>query len=572
MRATQFYAPTLRQAPGDAELPSHRLLLRGGFIRPLGSGTYTFLPLGLRALRNIERIVREEMDRAGALEIHMPVLQPRELWERTGRWDDFQPTPLRVKDRAGRWFCLGPTHEENVTDLVAADITSYRELPLTLYQIQTKFRDEMRPRGGLIRVKEFLMKDAYSFDTSMEGLDKSYIAMFDAYVRIFARLQLDVVIVEADAGSMGGFGTREFTLLCEHGEDTVFMCSSCDYRANLECATARRPLPPAALPERETAGPTLVETPDMKTVEQVCAFLKVGPEKLIKTLLVKADDRFYAALVRGDREMNEIKLSRAIDAKELRMALPEEVEKLTGAPVGFSGPVGLSSTVTIIADNEVVTMSDFVVGANKADAHLVGVNLDVDFKVAQFADLRRAEAGDHCPCCDEGELVAHRGIEIGHVFKLGTKYSVDLDANYLDEHGEQHPIIMGCYGFGVSRCLAALVEANHDDNGIVWPLAAAPFQVAVLLLDPQIPELAATAETVVAELEGAGYSVLLDDRDQRPGVKFKDADLIGYPMRVVVGKKAAEAGNIEVKRRRDGEERIVPIAEAVNAVAELASG
>ena len=571
IRATAYYAPTLRQAPADAEIPSHQLLLRGGFIRPLSAGAYSFLPLGLRVLRNIERVVREEMDAAGAMEVHMPVLQPRELWERSGRWTEFQPPLLKFQDRAGRWFCLGPTHEENITDLVGGDISSYREMPFTLYQIQTKFRDEIRPRGGLIRVKEFSMKDAYSFDIDLPGLDKSDDLMYDAYVNLCRRLELDVLIVEADAGSMGGFGTREFMLPCEHGEDTVFICSACDYRSNSECAIGKH-LPPGPLPAGEGgngAGVTLVPTPDTKTVEQVCAFLHVAPTQLVKTLLVKADDRLIAALVRGDRELNEIKLSRLLGCKEMRMAQPEEVQRLTNAPVGFSGPVGLPPQVTIIADEQVADLADFVVGANQADAHFTGVNLS-DFTVSQWADIRRAEIGDSCPCCDGGELLTQRGIELGHVFKLGTKYSEALDALYLDEAGAQHPIVMGCYGFGVSRAMAGLVEAHHDDNGIAWPMSVAPFQVAVLMLDPQVPELAQLAEDVAAEIEAAGFSVMLDDRDQRPGVKFKDADLIGYPLRVVIGRKSAEAGNVEVKRRRDGEERIVARAEVVAAVQDLA--
>ncbi len=568
MRASQYYAPTLRQAPAEAEIPSHKLLVRGGFIRPLTAGVFTFLPLGLRVLRRVENIVREEMNAAGALEVFMPVLQPQELWEKTGRWDTFQPQPLRTEDRTGRWFCLGPTHEEVITDLVAGEITSYRQLPLTLYQIQTKFRDEMRPRGGLIRVKEFTMKDAYSFDIDQAGLDRSYQAMYEAYVRIFDRLGLEVVVVEAEAGSMGGHDTREFMVLAESGEDTVFMCDSCDYAANAECAAAR---PPEPTKSRDKLGEAvLVDTPGTTTIEQVCAVLGTAPDQLVKTLLYKADDGFVAALVRGDRELNETKLQRVAQADELRMATAEEILQLTGAEVGYSGPVGLPDNVQIIADHQIAAMSDFVVGANQSDAHLVGVNAEVDFRVDRYADLQQAGAGDGCPQCAEGYLTAHRSIEMGHIFKLGSKYSQSLDAVFTDAEGREQPMVMGCYGIGVSRAVAAIVEQHHDENGIIWPLSVAAFDVVILLLDPENDELTAVANGLATELEQDGFEVMVDDRAERPGVKFKDADLIGYPLIIVVGRRTADSGEVEVRRRADSTEKVVAADDAAVAVRELA--
>lgn len=548
MHASQYYLPTLRQAPAEAELASHRLLLRGGFIRPLAAGVFSFLPLGLRVLRKVEEIIREEMNRAGGVEVLLPVLHPRELWERTGRWSAFQPTPLRVKDRNDREFCLGPTHEEVITDLVARDVTSYRQVPLTLYQIQTKFRDEIRPRGGLIRVKEFTMKDAYSFDVDAAGLDRSYQAMYDAYVRIFERLGLPVEIVEAEAGSMGGHDTREFMVLTDSGEDTIFICDSCGYSANAECAQVR---PPAPTSRQRAAEPRQVATPNAKTIDAVCAMLGLPPNRLIKTLIYRAGEGYVAALVRGDRELNEFKLAGLLQVSDLRMATPEEIASVTGGPVGFSGPIGLPQNVRILADCEIAALTDAVVGANQPDAHLVGADPGVDFQVETYADLREAVHGDPCGRCS-GTLQAKRAVEVGHVFKLGTKYSAALGAVVDDEHGEQQPLIMGCYGIGVSRIVAAVAELYHDDNGLRWPAAVAPFTVAVLLLDPDREDLRVLAEKITGDLESAGQEVLLDDREERAGVKFKDADLIGYPVRVVIGRRTAESGEVELQRRSDG--------------------
>ncbi len=568
MRATQYYAPTLRQAPAEAEIPSHKLLVRGGFIRPLTSGVFTYLPLGLRVLRRVEQVVREEMNRAGAIEVSMPVLQPQELWERTGRWDTFLPQPLRSEDRTGRWFCLGPTHEEVITDLVAGEVTSHKQLPLNLYQIQTKFRDEMRPRGGLMRAKEFTMKDAYSFDADWEGLDRSYQAMCEAYLRIFERLELEVLIVEAEAGSMGGRDTREFMCLNENGEDTVLMCDSCDYAANAECATSRVCEPealegPGGVYER-------IDTPGATTIQAISEMLDMPAQKMLKTLLYQADERFVAALVRGDRDLNETKLQRATSAEQLRMATAAEIEELTGGPVGFSGPVGLPDEVEIVADDEIKLLRNAVVGANEADAHLVGVSVGRDFEVGRYADLRQGAAGDLCPQCEDGKLQAQRAIEMAHIFKLDTRYSEELGALYTSEEGERKPMVMGCYGMGVSRAMAAIVEEHHDDSGIIWPQEVAPFDIVILLLDPDKTELAEIAENLTVQLEETGYEVMLDDRDERPGVKFNDADLIGYPISVIVGRRTEESGEVEV-RRRDGEEQVVAVSEALSAVQKLAA-
>lgn len=566
MLASQYYMPTLREAPAEAEIPSHRLLLRGGFIRPVAAGIFTFLPLGQRVLSNIERIVREEMNRAGAHEVLMPVLHPKELWERSGRWDTFQPTPLRVQDRSERWFCLGPTHEEIITALVAMDLDSYRDLPVTLYQIQVKFRDELRPRGGLIRCKEFIMKDAYSFGRTREELDEAYDAMYDAYVRIFERLGLPIVVVEAEAGSIGGTDTREFMLLSDNGEDTVFMCDTCDYASNAECAVSRSPEPQ---PVEGESRRELVATPDAKTVEQVTKMLGTTPDRLVKTLLYRAGDRFIAALVRGDRSLNEFKLARVVGDVPLRMAEDAEVQELTGARVGFAGPVGLPDEVTIIADYEVGVMRDFVTGANADDAHFTGVNVGIDFEVDQWADLREACHGDPCARCESGTLQARRCIELAHVFKLGTKYSAALGATFVDSDGNEQVAIMGCYGVGVSRIVAGVVEHFHDDNGIIWPREAAPFEVAILLLSPDDEDLRAIADDFYEKLQAAGIEVLYDERDVSPGIKFAEADLIGYPVRAVIGRKTRQEGKIELRRRRDGEEQFAAIDDAVAAVQSL---
>ncbi|MGQ9731596.1 MAG: proline--tRNA ligase [Candidatus Zipacnadales bacterium] len=566
MRVSQLYIPTLREVPADAKLVSHRLLLRGGFIRMVCAGVFSYLPLGLRVLRKIEGIVREEMNRAGAFEVLLPALNPADLWKQTGRWWSFQPPPLKLKDGAGREFLLGPTHEEIMTDLAAQDLRSYRQLPFTLYQIQTKFRDELRPRGGLIRAREFVMKDAYSFDADAESLHTSYMAMYEAYCRIFRRLELPTVICEASAGSMGGTDTKEFMLICEEGEDTLFLCDTCDYTSNAECAESRR-AEPAQMGDR-FGERDLIETPNARTVEEVCAMLGVTPDQLVKTLLYVADGEYVAALIRGDRELNETKLANYLGATELRMASEEEIEQVTGAPLGFTGPVGLPRSVRIIADHDIALMHDFVVGANQADAHIVGVDVGQDFAVEAYADIRQAMEGDACPRCEEGLLRAARGIELAHVFKLGQKYARDLGCVYSDETGHEQIVTMGCYGVGVSRIMSAVVEHFHDQDGIIWPAAIAPYDAIILLLDSD-QELAAIAERACSDLAAAGLEALLDDRNERPGVKFKDADLIGYPVRIVVGRKTKQEGLLEVRRRRDRVEVTATTDQLVETVRKL---
>ena len=551
MRLSRYYAPTLKEDPAEAEVISHKLMLRAGMIRKLTSGVYTFLPLGLRSLDKAARIVREEMDRAGALEILMPGVQPANLWQETGRWEFYGKELLRFKDRHDRDCCLGPTHEEVVTDLIRHEVRSYRQLPLNLYQVQWKFRDEIRPRFGLMRGREFLMKDAYSFDKDENEAAASYKAMYDAYVRIFNRLTLKFRAVEADTGSIGGSYSHEFMVLAATGEDTVAACTACEYGANLEKAEAVAPSNPKPVktPEKQK-----VPTPGVHTVEQVAAFLKVPARRIVKTLLYVADGEPVAALVRGDRELNEIKLKTALKATEdVTLATPEQVKAWTNAPVGFAGPVGLNPDVvkTILADRELAHGTDWVTGANEADAHFIHVDLDDDAFITGYADLRSVEEGDPCPRCATG-LTLTRGIEVGHVFKLGYKYSQAMRAVYLDLQGKEQLIYMGCYGVGVSRVVAAAIEQNHDGNGIIFPPPLAPFEVAVACLDVK-GEAMEKAEAIHGWLESQGIDVLLDDRDERPGVKFKDLDLMGFPMQVVVGGKGLARGIIEVKDRRTGE-------------------
>ncbi|NPA49375.1 MAG: proline--tRNA ligase [Thermodesulfobacteria bacterium] len=561
MRLSRYFLPTLREDPAEAEVISHKLMLRAGMIRRLASGIYSFLPLGLRALRKVERIVREEMDRAGALEVLLPLVQPAELWKETDRWDRFGKELLRFKDRKEHDFCLGPTHEEVITDLVRGEVRSYRQLPLILYQIATKFRDEIRPRFGLMRGREFIMKDAYSFDADEEGLDRSYRLMYETYERIFSRCGLRFTAVLADTGAIGGEESHEFMVLAETGEDVIASCPSCGYAANLEMAEAVREY---FYPEEEERPLEKVSTPGVRKVEEVAAFLGVPTWKLVKTLLYLVDGKPYAVLVRGDHELNEVKLRRALGAEKVEMADPETVERLTGAPVGFAGPVGLSG-LTIIADKAVAGLKNFVTGANEEDAHYVNVNHPRDFKIEAFFDLRNVTEGDLCPRCGK-PLELTRGIEVGHVFKLGTKYSEAMGATFLDREGKERPFVMGCYGIGVSRTVAAAIEQNHDENGIIWPLALAPFHAALLTLGAD-SDLLQASERLYQALWESGVEVLWDERDERPGVKFKDADLIGLPYRVVLGKKFKSEGKVEIKPRRGGETLMLSPDEAVSFLA-----
>jgi len=520
-------------------------MLRAGLIRKLAAGIYTYLPLGLRIIRKVEQIVREEMNRAGAQELLMPIASPAELWRETGRWDYYGKELLRFKDRHERDFCLGPTHEEVITDLFRREVRSYRQLPLNFYQIQTKFRDEIRPRFGLMRGREFIMKDAYSFDVDEAGAKASYQNMYEAYSRIFARCGLIFRAVEADTGLIGGDISHEFMVLAETGEATIVYTETGTYAANLERAEV---LPP---PEGDTSplrAFTRVATPQRRTVEEVTSFLKIPPARLVKTLLYTAEKETVAVLIRGDHDVNEVKLARLLGVNEVQLAASDKVAALTGAPVGFAGPIGLK--IRLLADHAVRSMTNFVVGANEADAHYVDANVDRDFSVERFADLRNAQAGDRSPRGD-GALVVAKGIEVGHVFLLGTKYSQKMNATILDDQGKERLAIMGCYGIGIGRTAAAAVEQNHDDKGIIWPFPIAPFHVHLISLG-QSTAVVEAAKGLYAALEAAGLEVLWDDRDERAGVKFNDADLIGAPYHVIVGDKGLAEGLLEVKTRKTG--------------------
>ncbi len=555
--------PTLKEAPSDAEIVSHQLMVRAGMVRKVAAGIYTLLPLGLRAIRRVERIVREEMDRAGAQELFMPTVIPAELWQTSGRWDAYGKELLRVKDRHNREFCLGPTHEEVITDLVGREVRSYRDLPLNLYQIQTKFRDEIRPRFGLMRGREFMMKDAYSFHATEEDAELEYKKMYDTYCRIFERCGLDFRPVEAETGNIGGSFSHEFMVLAETGEDAVVGCTKCTYGANVERAEAGYSHECDAGSSEKLDSIERVSTPGMKSVEEVSAFLKVSPHCLIKTLIYNSDMGVVAALVRGDYDLNEAKLLRELGAAWIELADEETVVKTTGAPSGFAGPVGLKCT--IIADHSVKGIVNGVTGANEGDAHLINVNPNRDFTVKSFSDLRVVVDGDDCPRCD-GNLSIRRGIEVGHVFKLGTKYSNSMGATFLDEEGKQQPMIMGCYGIGIGRTVAACIEQNHDENGIAWPLPMAPFQVTILPLTAREKEVTEEAERLYREITALGVDVLLDDRDERAGVKFNDAELLGTPIRIVIGKKGLKEGGVEIKGRTEQEAQLVPLEGVIDEV------
>lgn len=562
MRASQLFFPTLREIPADAEMISHKLLLRAGFIRRVGAGIYNYLPLGYKVLKKIERIVREEMDAQGGQELLMPAIVPAELYQETGRWE--LDVLFKLRDRNDRDYSLGFTHEEVVTDIVRRDVRSYRELPINLYQIQTKGRDEARPRGGVVRGREFIMLDSYSFDRNWDDLDRAYDKTYVAFSRIFARCGLDTLVVEADSGAIGGKDSQEYMTIADSGEDTVLVCSGCGYAANAEkCGIGERPIKKS---EDELLALELVDTPGARTIEQVTSFLKKSPKKLVKTLIYQAGDQVVAVLVRGDRELNEPKLMRALGVKKVEMADADVIERLTGAEVGFAGPVGLTGA-KIIADREVQGMVNFAVGGNKTDAHYVNANIGRDFEVAEYADLRVASKGDGCPKC-EGSLIEKRGMEVGHIFKLGTVYSEGMGAKFLDDDGKEKPFIMGCYGMGVSRMLAAIPEVNSDQDGMIWPISVAPFEVAVILLNRDDEAQCSAAMRLYEELQQAGVDVLLDERDERPGVKFKDADLIGSPIQVVAGRLAGE-GKVEVRLRANKDKEEVDLDTATEHVLEL---
>ena len=564
MRWTQTFIHTLRQDPSDAEVISHRLMTRAGLISKVAAGIYNYLPLGWRSLTKLQTIIREEMERAGSAELAMPAIQPAELWQESGRWFEYGPELLRMIDRHERDFCFGPTHEEVITDMVRRSVTSYRQLPVNLFQIQTKFRDEIRPRFGLMRGREFVMKDAYTFHADGEDLNTAYRAMEQAYCRVFERCGLGYTQVEADTGNIGGSESHEFMVLADTGEDAILSCPACHYGANVEKAEAGPVEPAPKWPLERPDRPESVDTPEMRSVEEVAAFLGISPAHLIKTLIFETDEEFVAVLIRGDLEVNEVKLKNVLACTHLQLASEAKIEEVTGGPQGFSGPVGLEG-IRIVSDPSVMELEVAATGANAADAHLVGVVPGRDFEPSSVAELRLAAAGDSCPSCGT-ELVEKRGIEVGHIFKLGTKYSEKMNCCFQDADGNDQPMIMGCYGLGVGRTVAAAVEQNHDEKGIIWPLPLAPYEVVLVVLNADKPEVVEAAEGLYDQLKAAGIDVLFDDRPERPGVKFNDMDLIGFPVRVVLGGRGLEAGKVELSLRRDGEKRPTPIADMVSAV------
>ncbi len=567
MRLSKYLLPTLREVPAEAEIPSHQLMLRAGLIRKLASGVYGYLPLGLKVLKNVEKIIRDGMNNHDAQELLMSALLPKEMFEVSGRWEVFGPEMFRLKDRGDRDFCLGPTHEEIFTDTVKANIRSYKQLPVTLYQIQTKYRDERRPRFGVIRSREFIMKDAYSFDRDEAGLDVSYKNMYEAYKEIFDKMELSYLIVDADSGAMGGSGSQEFMVKSDIGEDTIAYCEKCGYCANEEKAIC--------IPENsKTDIPMLemkkVHTPNAGTIEDVTNFLEKTPQDFAKTIIYKTDDKFVAVMVRGDREVNDTKVVNALGgAIEFDLAPLDDLMRITNAKAGFAGPVGLD--IDVFVDKEVVNMTNMIVGANETDYHIENVNIGRDFNPTVVGDFRNIEEGDLCPICKNEKIKTCRGIEVGHIFKLGTKYSKSMECTFLDENGKEQVPIMGCYGIGVSRCLAAIIEQNCDENGIIWPMSVAPYQAIVVPVNVKDETQNTIAEEIYKELTAKGIETIIDDRNERAGVKFNDAELIGIPLRITVGKKAAE-GIVEFKERKSGELTELSVAEAIAKTLSIVNG
>lgn len=554
MRVTKMYAPTLREVPSEAEIASHQLLLRAGFMRKSTNGMYTYLPLAWRVIKKIEAIIREEMDNKGAQEIMMPIMQPAEIWQESGRWGAYGAEMIRLKDRHGHEYCLGPTHEEMVTTVVKNDVRSYRQLPLNLYQIQDKFRDERRPRFGLMRSRDFIMKDAYSFDRDEAGLELSYQEMYDAYTKIFTRCGLNFRPVEADSGAIGGSGSHEFMVLAESGEAEIVYCSACDYAADVEKAE----LHTITAPEEAELPMEKVVTPDCKTIADVCAYLQASVDHSMKAVAFQSEKGLILCFVRGDHEVNEIKVINTVGVNEVEMAEPELLAK-AGTVGGYMGPVGMDpQKVIIVVDQSVMQMHNICCGANEEGYHYINVNPGRDFTPTYVADIRLMAEGDPCPHCGAAVKKA-RGIEVGQVFKLFTKYSQAMHAAYLDENGKEQPMVMGCYGIGVGRTMAAAVEQNNDKDGMIWPAAIAPYHVLVVPVNIKDEASNAKAEEIYQVLQKAGLEVVIDDRKERPGVKFKDADLIGYPLRVVVGPKTLTTGELEVKVRRTGEVKMLPL-------------
>jgi prolyl-tRNA synthetase len=573
MRWAQTLIPTLKETPQDAEAKSHILMIRAGLIRKLTSGAYSYLPLGLRVLEKAMRIIREEMNKKGAQELLLPALQPPELWRQTGRYDALGEVLIKFIDRHKKENVLGPTHEEVITSLVANEVKSYKQLPLILYQIQTKFRDEPRPRFGVLRSREFIMKDAYSFDEDLEGLNESYNKMYEAYCNIFSRCGLDYIAVEADSGFMGGDVSHEFMVPSEVGEDVIAVCPSCGYAASREAAAISHQ-PSARL--NDTVGQAVshqpkdkklepVYTPGVTTIEKVGSLLKCPPEKMVKTLIYKADEKPVAVLVRGDHEVNEAKLRRYLKCAKLELADEKTIEDVTGGPLGFSGPVGLKG-IRLLADHSVSDMVNFVTGANKKDYHLINVSLDRDFKIEEWADLRYITDKDVCPKCQKPIQIKF-AIEVGHTFKLGTKYSKALGAKYMDENGKEQIMIMGCYGIGVNRIAAAAIEQNNDENGISWPISISPFQAVIIPVNSADKRLMTFAEEIYSTLENKKIEVLLDDRDERAGIKFKDADLIGFPYQIIVSDRNIDERKVEIKVRKTSKRIIIKESEIVDNIA-----
>jgi len=551
MRWTKYFIPTLKEVPSEAEAVSHRLMIRSGLIRKLASGAYTYLPLGLRVLQKVQNIIREEMNKAGAIELFMPSMQPVELWHESGRFKDLGEDLITYKDRHNRVIVFGPTHEEVITDLVRNHINSYKQMPVTFYQIQTKFRDEVRPRFGVIRSREFIMKDAYSFDKDWEGLDKSYQKMYEAYENIFARCGLKAISVEADSGVMGGNESHEFMVVSDSGEDLLAHCHSCGYSGSLAVAECKEAQGLKLKAQGKEKPMEEIDTPGVTTIEKVGHLLKVKPEDMVKTLIYASDEKPVAVLIRGDHEANETKIKKFLKCQKLEMASEDIIKKVTGGPMGFSGPSGLKDA-KIIADNSIKGMSNFVTGANKKDKHFINTNLDRDFKVSEWADLRVITDKDLCPKCNKSIKIEH-AIEMGHVFKLGLKYSKAMKAEFVDESGKLKPIVMGCYGIGVNRIMATAIEIHNDNKGIIWPLAIAPFQVLIIPINYKEEGVKKATDVIYEELNKAGIETLVDDRDESAGIKFNDAELVGIPFSIVIGDRGLKKGKLEIKIRATGE-------------------
>ncbi len=569
MKVSQLFFKTLKEVPKEAQITSHQLLFRAGMIQKLASGVYNYLPLALRSIRKIENIIREELEKKGAQEVLMPMVQPAELWQESGRWNYYGPELLRFKDRKGGDFCLGPTHEEVITDMVRRQLKSYKQLPWNLFQIQGKFRDEIRPRFGLMRGREFIMKDGYSFDIDEENAKKTYKKMYDAYNNIFKRCGLKFKAVDAATGAIGGDMSHEFQVLADSGEDAILSCTHCDYAANEE--KARTKTMKCELNPEEFKELTEKETPNKKSIEEVSEFLQMPAEKFIKSMLYMIDNEPVLVLVRGDKEVNESKIQTYFQADEIELAPEEIVEKITGASTGFAGPIKLKEKVKIIADYSVTNTHNMVCGANKTDFHLINVNFGRDFSTEIISDFIMTKAGEKCPVCEEGTLESYRGIEVGQVFYLGTKYSEKMKCDYLDKNGKAQHAVMGCFGIGVGRTMQASIEQNHDDFGIIWPVAIAPYEAIVLPLQMNKEEVVTKSEEIYKQLKNAGIDALIDDRNERAGFKFKDADLVGYPIQIVIGAKSLEKGIVEIKIRKTGEKFEKPVEKILDFVKEYIS-